>query len=342
MEAAGARVVVASADVSDRAQIAELLARIEQGLPPLRGVVHAAAAGSDSTVLEQNAERFWATMAPKMHGAWNLHALTADKPLDFFVLYSSVMSLLGAPGNGNYTAANAFLDALAHHRRSMGLPALCVDWGIFSDVGSAIRRAGLTESMANRGMDSLTEAEALKALPRLIASGTTQIAVVRFNVRQWLDYYPNAARSRLWDELRKERARTKPSAPDVVRLREALESEQPAERQPRLERHLSEQLGRVLRMDPSRIPLRATFTSLGMDSLMSLELRNRLEASLGLKLSATLLFTYPHLASLAEHLLGEMALAPPVAVESLRHLEEDDLMNLLDQELSLIRAEKSK
>ncbi|WP_437597390.1 SDR family NAD(P)-dependent oxidoreductase [Sorangium sp. So ce590] len=349
LEARGAQVVVAQADVSRRDQVVELLAAIDRRAPPLRGVVHAAMVIADSTVMEQSAERFWKTMAPKMHGAWNLHALTASRPLDFFVMYSSVASLLGAPGNGNYTAASAFQDALAHHRRALGLPALSINWGIFSDVGIAVRQADVMGRVGDRGMDSLTEADGLRMLERLLAADMPQIAVVRFNVHRWLESYPSVARWRYWDRLTRERARAAPRSSDIVRVREALERELPEERRFRLEGHLKEQLGRVLRVDPATIGQIEVFASLGMDSLTSLEFRNRLESSLGLSFSATLLFTYPNIASLADHLLTEIEAADAPAEEAnqrtfadvLGGLDERELLSLLDEELTLASGRRS-
>ncbi|XXT16878.1 SDR family NAD(P)-dependent oxidoreductase [Sorangium sp. So ce429] len=353
MQAEGAQVVVAQADVSQRAEVAGLLATIERRAPRLRGVVHAAMVLADSTVLEQSPERFWKTMSPKMHGAWHLHELTADRPLDFFVLYSSVASLLGAPGNGNYTAASAFLDALAHHRRSLGLPALSIDWGLFSDAGVVARQSEIMGHVGHRGMDGLTADEGLSALERLLATDLAQVAVVRFNVHQWLEYYPSAARSRYWDRLRKERARLASGVEEIVRIREVLERARPDERRALMERHLTEQLCRVLRMGAADVDALAVFTSLGIDSLMSLELRNRLESGLGLKLPATLLFTYPTIASLAEHLLQKLAMdmddAPPQGAsgpavaalpDDLDDLAGSALLSLLDEELMLASERK--
>ncbi|WP_437568146.1 SDR family NAD(P)-dependent oxidoreductase [Sorangium sp. So ce542] len=349
LEARGARVIAAQADASRREQVAELLAAIDRRGPPLRGVVHAAMVIADSTVMEQSAERFWKTMAPKMHGAWNLHELTASAPLDFFVMYSSVASLLGAPGNGNYTAASVFLDALAHHRRALGLPALSIDWGLFSDVGIAVRQADVMGRVGDRGMDTLTEADGLRMLERLLAADVPQIGVVRFNVHRWLESYPSAARWRYWDRLTRERPRAAPRSSDIVRTREALERELPEERRFRLQRHLREQLGRVLRVEPAAIGPLEVFASLGMDSLTSLEFRNRLESSLGLSLSATLLFTYPNIASLADHLLAEIEAADAPAEEatqrtfadSLGDLDGAALLSLLDEELTLASGRKS-
>ncbi len=126
-------------DIGNRAEIAAVLAKIGQDMPPLRGIFHLAGMLDDGILREQSRERFDRVMAAKVHGAWNLHELTDDMPLELFVLFSSAAAILGSPGQGNYASANAFLDALAHHRRALKLPALSVNWGSWDEVGMAAR-----------------------------------------------------------------------------------------------------------------------------------------------------------------------------------------------------------
>ncbi|HYO70633.1 MAG TPA: SDR family NAD(P)-dependent oxidoreductase, partial [Archangium sp.] len=184
LEKAGARVVVERADVSKREQLEAAFARMEKELPPLKGVVHAAVVLEDRTVLEMDGERFARPMPPKVQGAWNLHTLTADKPLDFFIMYSSAASLLGSPGQSNYAAANAFMDALAHHRRSQGLTGLSINWGAFSDVGQAAAQANRGERLSFRGISGLKPAQGTTVLGRLLSSRAAQVSVMQLDARQ--------------------------------------------------------------------------------------------------------------------------------------------------------------
>ncbi|XXX73393.1 SDR family NAD(P)-dependent oxidoreductase [Sorangium sp. So ce134] len=357
MEEAGAAVRVLSADVSQRADVARVLAEIEVDLPPLRGILHAAAVVDDGTVLKISQASFDRVMAPKVAGAWNLHAQTLHKQLSFFVLYSSAASLLGTPGLGSYAAANAFLDALAHHRRGLGLAALSINWGPFSEVGLAVAQELRGERLSHRGVKSLSPAQGLEVLGRLLSGKQTQVGVLDLNLRQWLEFYPSAARSPLFAELLKEQRRSAADAPKASQLRQALEREDPERRRALLEQHLCEQLGRVLHLPPSRIERLAGFSSLGMDSVTSLELRNQLELDLGLRLSATLLFTYSSLSALAEHLLDRMALrggaghgASPESpgepavdgpeVVDAEQLSDDELLAAFDTSLNRIKTEK--
>ena len=170
MEAHGAQVVVAQGDVAREADVQGVLAQIAGGQPPLRGIIHAAGVLDDGVLLQQTWERFAKVLAPKVEGAWNLHRLTQTAPLDFFVLFSSAAALLGSPGQANHAAANAFLDALAHHRRALGLPAVSINWGVWSGWGVAADR-GVGARAAVQGMGSFTPEEGLHVLERVLGGG---------------------------------------------------------------------------------------------------------------------------------------------------------------------------
>src|SRR5262249_6080871 len=134
-EASGARVVMAAVDICDRAQIERLLVRIQGEVPPLAAVVHCAMVLEDVPLTGLTKEAMLRVVRPKMMGAWHLHELTAGMNLDAFVLFSSMTSMLGNQGQGNYAVANTFLDALAHHRKALGLPATSINWGMIADAG---------------------------------------------------------------------------------------------------------------------------------------------------------------------------------------------------------------
>nr|CCE88378.1 polyketide synthase [Sorangium cellulosum] len=305
MEEAGAQVLVASADVSRRDEVERLFARVEERLPPLCGIVHAAAVLDDHTLLEQSEESFRRVFGPKALGAWHLHALSEGRALDFFVMYSSASALFGSPGQGNYAAANALLDALARERERRGLRSMSIQWGVFAEVGLAAAQDNRGKRLSSRGMGSFTPVEGLEALRRLLLNPRAEVGVVRFDPRQWLELYPGTSGPPFLAEVMAEDTSHR-GAGAAPRALERLKSAPAGERPALLERHLLEQAGSVLRLDPSKMDRAASLQSLGMDSLMSLELRNRLEASLGIRLSATILFTYPTAGALAEHLLDRL------------------------------------
>ncbi|HTN85588.1 MAG TPA: type I polyketide synthase, partial [Sorangium sp.] len=354
LSARGAQIHVRKADVADRQALERVLAEIEAGMPPLRGVVHAAAVLDDGVILNLSVERLRAVMAPKVLGAWNLHALTAGAPLDFFVLFSAAGALMGSPGQGNYAAANAFLDALAPYRRGLGLPALSVDWGAWAEVGLAAASAIRGERIALRGVGSMRPAEALEALGRLLDGPEARVAVMRFDLRQWGEFHLTAARSPFLDRLAREQADRGARPADQGAFVAALAAAEIPARPRMLEAHLREQLGHVLRIAPSRIDPEAPLGGMGLDSLMSLELRNRLEASLGLRLPATLAFRYPTVAALVGRLAELLDLpvaapaAPPaddaaaldtVLVESVKQLSEEEAEALLAERLAALDQE---
>lgn len=330
LQGAGADLAVFAADISDGIHVARLLGEIARKMPPLRGIVHAAGILDDKTILELDTERFLRVLAPKVLGAYHLHTQTLRESLDFFVSYSSSASLLGAPGQGNYAAANAFLDGLAHTRMRLGLPGTSIHWGPFTDVGLAATQLNRGKRLADRGIESFTPGQGLLAFARLLNKPRAEVGIVRLSTHQWVEYYPQVADSPYWSELQREKKATELPASSRTSFKHLLERRQPHERIMALEQHILEHLSQVLRLDIVRIDRLSSFTSLGMDSLMSLELRNRLESSLAVRLSATLLFTYPNPASLADYLLERLSLSTikqrtsetgPVGVNSMRPSE---------------------
>ncbi len=342
IEARGTSVTVAAIDVADRAALAAVLAAVPNDRP-LRGVFHAAGVLDDGLLADQTKARFRKVMDPKIRGAWNLHTLTRDADLDLFVLYASVNGLLGAPAQGNYAAANVFLDALAHHRRANGLPAISIDWGVFSEVGLAAAHEIRGRRLEGRGLRVLTPDEGLSALERVIAWNPRQIAVARFDARQWIEFYPNAAGSRVLSRLLGEKAGTKTPSGDRGLL-ERLAAASPESRASMVEAALREQVGKVLRIRPESVGRDLPLAKLGMDSLMGLELRNRIEMMLGVRLPAGALWTYPTLAALSARLSGTgdgrpsaapsepSVIAPGIDpfTTKIAAMDSTDLMSLLD------------
>ncbi|HEY4002270.1 MAG TPA: beta-ketoacyl reductase, partial [Candidatus Xenobia bacterium] len=304
MRASGAQVSVLAADVSDSSAMARVLASIREAGPPLRGVFHTAGVLDDAMVLQQDMDRLRRVLAPKVAGTWALHELTASDPLDFFVLSSSAAGLLGSPGQASYSAANAFLDAMAHLRRQQQRPALSVGWGPFAAAGLAAAEKEREERFAHRGFDSLQPEEGLAVLSGLLGTSVSYTSIVRFNVRQWVEFYPRLAQSsmlsRLLTEAKKAGSTTSGLFLETLRGAPALA------RGGRLEQFVREQMAAVLRLDVTRIDRDTPFKTLGFDSLMGLELRNRLESALGLKLSATMLYTHTSVAPLGQHLLARL------------------------------------
>jgi NADPH:quinone reductase-like Zn-dependent oxidoreductase/acyl carrier protein len=311
---AGADVAVLQADVTDRAEMVRVIETIDARWP-LRGVVHTAGTLDDGVLMQLTPERVLSPMGPKVDGAWNLHELTAERPLDFFVLFSSAVSLIGAPGQANYAAANAFLDALARYRRSRGLPAVSVQWGPWTDVGMAALHTDRGERLAAQGMGGLTTRDALSALGALLAAGSAcppHVGVLRFDATRWCEAH--ALSSPRFTRLRDRTQANAESTTSAVRARLAAEANGSVRRE-MLELYLREQAARVLRLEPTQIEIRGALQRLGLDSLMTLELRRRIETGLGLRLPVTVMWDYPTIAALAPFLLDRLGLSlqPPTA-----------------------------
>lgn len=351
LESAGARVITLAADVADAAQLGQAIETIAQTMPPLRGVIHAAGVLADATVAELDRERLHRALAPKVMGGWNLHILTRELPLDFFVLFSSASALLGLAGQANYAAANAFLDGLAGQRRTEGLPALSINWGPWAAIGLAAAQDNRGARLANHGLGSLTPAEGIDALDLLLSTDATQACVMRLDANRWAAYEPGA--SALLVLLCSDAEDTTPSAaPQRQSLRETLLAVEPGRRRRTLlEDAVCAQLAQVLRIAPEKIDRQRPLKATGLDSLMALELRSRLEAETGLTLSATIAWNYPTIAIMAEFLAGRMDLAleaqahttevaaspglAELAAEG-EELTQDELESLLSDELAAV------
>ncbi|MGH2351375.1 MAG: SDR family NAD(P)-dependent oxidoreductase, partial [Chloroflexota bacterium] len=299
----GAEVEVVQADVRRPQEVTELVRKIDGGRYRLRGIVHAAGVLDDRTVLGLTPERTSAVTAPKVLGAWNLHVETVRRDLDFFVLFSGLASIFGSPGQSNYAAANAFLDALAHYRRARGLPALSINWGPWQEAGVVAARGA---SFTLQGVHSIPTALGLDALALLIASGETQAAVTSFEQAVWQRAYPALARSPLVSGLAPPSSEDARPAGDVIaQLRQAAVG---WPRRTLLEHHLRDHIGQVLRLPPEAIDPDAAMKDLGFDSLMALQLRNRLEESLQTQLPVTMVWNYPTIPDLVVFLAGKLGL----------------------------------
>ncbi|MFF3329611.1 SDR family NAD(P)-dependent oxidoreductase [Streptomyces sp. NPDC002888] len=302
----GCDVTTLPVDVADRTALAAALDTVRTQLPPLRGVFHAAGVLDDATVGNLTEAQLAKVLAPKVDGARNLDELTAEDPLDVFVLFSSVAGLVGNPGQAGYAAGNVFMDALAEARRRRGRPGLAVQWGPFADIGLAADEAIRGERLADHGMSGFTAAQAWEALAHLLDGPGRVVSYVPLDARHWFDAYPETAAQPSWGviaELAKDGGSGSGGGEEFLgRLRDAGDTERPD----LVEGKIRELAGRVLRLEADSIDREAPFKSLGLDSLMSLELRNRLEAAFGMKLSPTLLWTYGSTAALAGMLTGRL------------------------------------
>jgi len=347
----GTQILVRKCDIGNRAEVQATLAQIAQEMPPLGGVFHLAGVLDDGILREQSRERFDRVMAAKVHGAWNLHELTRDVPLDLFVLFSSAAALLGSPGQGNYASANAFLDALAHHRRALDLPALSVNWGSWDEVGMAAR---LKDTEGQRwsaaGIGWIGVDQGMATLERLILEKRVQAAVLPIDWPKFFERIPvNSEPAWLMEMSRIARSAAPASESGPPELLEKLRTVTPAERLEVTLAGLRQQAARVLAMDDAHLPdPRRTLNELGFDSLTAVEFCNRVSRSIGQRLNPTVLFDYPTLESLAGYVLRDLlaleAAAEPVdsaAYEAANALEDVEEMSEAEMD-ALVTAQLDK
>ncbi|MDL2075858.1 SDR family NAD(P)-dependent oxidoreductase [Streptomyces sp. GXMU-J15] len=270
---AGAQVTYHAVDVADEAAMRALLREhTGSGRPPVKGVIHAAGVLDLVSAAELDIEQFEAMVRPKALGAWTLHRLLEREQLDFFVLFSSASAVLGSPRLSAYAAANASLDALAHLRRSHGLPALSVNWGFWASVGMVARYAEQhSRELAPQGVQSFTPEEGIALLQRLLDASATQVTVLAADWDRWRAAYPDAARDPLLSELLG-------SAPEPAPVSEPEPAAPatPAEGTGDVQKFLVERVAKVLALPTDRLSTRKPLNRLGMDSLMATEVRSEI------------------------------------------------------------------
>ena len=314
----GVTVEVALADMTDQAAIDGMLERIERDLPPLGGVIHSVGVLSDGALTNQNWERFERVLWPKILGAWHLHRATMHRDLDFFTLFSSRVGVMGNPGQANHASANAFLDQLAGHRRALGLPGQAIAWGAWSDIGEAAeQRDRIDRQRSALGGRWFTPQQGMRAFDRLVRQDATTSVVMSmdWDVFEEAVEDPPVMLEDLLSAASEARAGDASSEDILTQIGGTPESE----REDLLVSFVQGEVQAVLRLSSAPAPT-VGFFDLGMDSLMAVELRNRLNRAFAGTYTAptTLVFDYPNIAALAAHLaaeVGEPGAAPAAAPE---------------------------
>jgi NADPH:quinone reductase-like Zn-dependent oxidoreductase/NADP-dependent 3-hydroxy acid dehydrogenase YdfG/acyl carrier protein len=296
----GVDVRVFAADVGQRKQIADVLDEISATMPPLRGVIHSAAVLDDRRITELDRASLNRVLGPKALGAWHLHTLTSD--LDFFVMYSSISSLIGNPGQGNYVAANAVLDALAAHRRHHGLAASVIQWGALGETGLVARDANVARHLEQLGLTALCTDNALRALGEVIDRGLESVAVVEADWARLASSAASGSGQRRLQLLVQAKSVTAQAA-QAAALFDGLSDEA---RWERVQSTLARIVADVMGMKEPTFALSQPLRDAGMDSIMGLEIATAIERSLGLRVSAVELSSGPSIEQLAGMVLRRM------------------------------------
>nr|WP_320064923.1 SDR family NAD(P)-dependent oxidoreductase [Micromonospora sp. RTGN7] len=323
----GAQARFAGCDVADRGQVAALLATVGAE-HPLTGVVHAAGVLDDATVTALTPERTETVLRPKADAGWHLHDLTRHLDLPMFVLFSSIAGPLGGPGQGNYAAANAFLDGLAHHRRAAGLAATSLAWGLWEEGSGMTRELGTArrERMTRQGIAPLGTEQALALFDASRRCRQPLLLPVRLDLAalrtlRTVDHLPAALRGLAG--IRTRRSAGGGTAP-AAGFRDRIAGAADSDRRRLVEELVTGQVAEVLGYaSASAVGAGQSFTELGFDSLTAVDLRNRLTARTGLSLPATLVFDHPTPEALTGYLVAQFGpgRSAPTLLDELDRLE---------------------
>ena len=254
-------------------------------------------------------ERMLGVLAPKAHGAWFLHEATHDLDLDCFVMFSSISSLFGNPAQGNYSAANAMLDSLAHHRRALGRPALTVNWGVLGGEGYVARNERVAEFLARQGTTALSPGEVVALLDFFLSNGVTQAAAIRVDWSKWRQFFRGLQEKPLLEHIFASGVESDDTSAANNDWRLKIESAAPEERGNVIAQAVRSAVASVLRVKPDSLRDDQPLTDLGLDSLMGVEIENSIENMIGVALPPTSLLrarTIGQIATLiAEHIGGQ-------------------------------------
>jgi 8-amino-7-oxononanoate synthase len=302
----GAIIQIELADVSHYSQIEQIINNLQI---PLRGVIHAAGILDDGLLNTLSWERFQTVLQPKITGAWNLHLATQKLNLDWFVCFSSIASVFGAVGQSNYAAANAFMDNLINYRRNLGLPGLTINWSIWDEIGMATRLTSQQQQrLSQQGLTAIAPQQGLKILKQLLQQQATQTIVFPVDWATFLNQQPV---NPFFENLKPQTVGAFRETPlpklQTSSFIQQLAATPESDRYNILQEHIRQQIAKVLGFpDSEDVDTQEKFADLGMDSLMAVEFKNNLQASLGNAVSLTAAFDYPTVELLTNYIAQEL------------------------------------
>ena len=305
----GVEVRVAKCDINDADTLAKLIADVREEMPPIVGVFHLAMVLDDVVIGKLDRERFLRVTRPKSHGAWHLHRLTRECPLEMFVLFSSVSSVVGNFGQANYAAANAALESLAAHRRSQGLPATAINWGVLGEVGYVAEREDLSESLGKLGFTEMTVEDIRATMDASLDEGgvaaeLSATVAVRVDWPKLGQRFRNAVLTP--GIISKLVASDEAEEETTGGIRESLDEAQPDDRRGLMLNFTRARVARVLGMSPQRTETERPLSEMGLDSLMAVELASIVETDLGVSVPVSALSREVTITKLSDTLLSAM------------------------------------
>jgi acyl transferase domain-containing protein len=311
LESLGAHIQTISVDMGSDISVKSMIGHCLRGdQPPLRGVFHAAGVTQNELLVNQSPEQMRDILAAKMVGGWLLHRLLADTPLELFVLFSAFSSFLGSPMLGSYSAANMFLDALARHRRSLGQAGLSVNWGPWGEAGMAARIVASEKSKGiPNGVSFLSTQRALEALERLLAEDAVQTGVMSIDWKAWhrWTYGDIAVPPFLSGLISSSDSGVAGETSKSDRRRDRFLGVRSAQRAKMVDSYLAEEMARILKVSLASVDRDKPIVNMGIDSLMSIELKNQIENDLGVSVAMASLMQGPTILELTEFVVNLLA-----------------------------------
>ena len=312
LRAEGVMVVDARGDVTLSEDVERVVQAIQSSSAPLGGVVHSAMVLSDELIVEFDDRSFNKALHPKVLGVWNLHQATLNIPLEHFICFSSLTSIIGTTKQANYSAGNIFLDTLAHYRRARGLPALTLNWGALSEAGFIARNHEVGQYLSNLGLKSFTTTQALQMLGDILPLDTAQMGVAAVNWNDLSKYLPGVAHSNLFSDVIHQESARLTDGSIVAHILAASSND----RLSLVETFLSQAVADILNTDLTQVELNTSLPQLGLDSLLSIELINAMNAQLNLNLAVSDVLGRTTIHEIALILLEKILAAAPVSDQS--------------------------
>ncbi|MFF7300599.1 SDR family NAD(P)-dependent oxidoreductase [Streptomyces sp. NPDC008265] len=313
----GCTVEAISADLAEPGSAEALCAAAERHGHQLRGIIHAAAVVDDAAIVNISPELLARVWRPKATGAWLLHHASTAYDLDWWVAFSSFVPQAGSPGQSAYAAASAWLDELVAHRRAMGLPALGINWGAWAEVGIGARTIGA------RGFETIPLADAFEGLELLLGHDRPRSGFVTIDLPRWLDPYPQTATLPFFKGMLGSRGQRIETDGRGTKAAEIIGAPT-GKRSGLLTAFITEQAADVLRCSPTRIGPHTSLTAIGMDSMITVQLRNRLQKAFDITIPRVILWTKPTVTALRDYVLDHLPTAGATPHATTGHATVDD------------------